>query len=549
MDSSRLRDTVIGIRERCRVSVPSGVFGRYPFWSTMPATCLLRRYSSAFSSMRVRMALWCVVSKRLRILFREDFFPTAGYRHRETGAQAGVGVEGIFSSFSVSGTYGWHLYFHGAYACLNALSRTFCFPLRCVQAFTRSVAEWPSSRLRGFASGRPERWRESIPADIIGRCRLRGRMPDTWSFTVRLQLSVRVPVRSAFRCVVSKRLRILFRDGFFPSAGYLPRDTGVLTGVGSWGQCWSSSPMGSDACYLELQPPTGYLRIFSRSYAFLLRCVQAFTGSVSGRFSSRLRGFATGKRERPRTSVPIVTHGLHRLRGRLPGMRSFTVRMWFSARIAVRVVFRCVVSKRLRVLFREGFFPSAGLCLRDTGALTNVGSEGNVWSSMREGTYGFRLIFNSAFTASNGTNRSYCFPLRCVQAFADSVSGELLPVCGVPVPDIGSTGERRFRRVFLVVATFGLEFALTVLQLVPCVPQWVVPYAWFFAALCPSTCRLLFRIGLLPGCGVPSPGYGGAGECRLRRDRLDCFAFGGFWPVPRFPRFLRMLSNEWPPCE
>ena len=81
----------------------------------------------------------------------------------------------------------------------------------------------------------------------------------------------------------------------------------------------------------------------------------------------------------------------------------------------------------------SGNFPSAGCRHNMTGVLTNVGSEGDVWSSMRESTLGLRLIFSGAFATSYGTNRAFGYPLRCVQAFM-TCSGMALSVCGASIP-------------------------------------------------------------------------------------------------------------------
>ena len=178
----------------------------------------------------VRAAFCCVVSKRLRFCFGMAFFPSAGYRSTATGALSSTGYVGCYWSLWPSGTYTLYLYFGGTEVYLLSYARANGFVLRCVQAFADSVSRGSSSRLRGFASGRRERCRVSVPTGIIGRCRLRGRMPGMWGFSVRLRLSVLVPVRSAFRCVVSKRLRILFRNGLLPVCR-VPEQYGGNAGV------------------------------------------------------------------------------------------------------------------------------------------------------------------------------------------------------------------------------------------------------------------------------------------------------------------------------
>ncbi len=85
------------------------------------------------------------------------FFPSAGYRARESGVLFAFGSEGycwssVPSGFSGIGLgcIGTGVYFYMGY-------RTYCFPLRCVQELTRNLFRAISSRLRGTGSGCRER--------------------------------------------------------------------------------------------------------------------------------------------------------------------------------------------------------------------------------------------------------------------------------------------------------------------------------------------------------------------------------------------------------
>ena len=67
----------------------------------------------------------------------EAFYPAAGYRHRETGALAVVGAEGVVwssSSYAAGNHLAGHLWFHSGYvAPLNGSYRAYAFSVRCVQ--------------------------------------------------------------------------------------------------------------------------------------------------------------------------------------------------------------------------------------------------------------------------------------------------------------------------------------------------------------------------------------------------------------------------------
>ena len=64
--------------------------------------------------------------------------------------------------------------------------------------------------------------------------------------------------------------------------------------------------------------------------------------------------------------------------------------------------------------------PAAGLRFREDGALRNVGTEGNSWSSSTFGgtnphTAGNLNFIESRVNPLNNTNRANAFPVRCVQ--------------------------------------------------------------------------------------------------------------------------------------
>jgi len=59
--------------------------------------------------------------------------------------------------------------------------------------------------------------------------------------------------------------------------------------------------------------------------------------------------------------------------------------------------------------------PVAGYRNNSTGALTNVGSNGNYWSSTVSGTNARYLSFASSDAYMNASNRAYGFSVRCIK--------------------------------------------------------------------------------------------------------------------------------------
>jgi len=65
-------------------------------------------------------------------------------------------------------------------------------------------------------------------------------------------------------------------------------------------------------------------------------------------------------------------------------------------------------------------FPAAGYRNAGSGALYNVGSNGNYWTASSYLGYGFNLNFNSSNVyPANNNNRANGFAVRCVQVFTD----------------------------------------------------------------------------------------------------------------------------------
>lgn len=59
--------------------------------------------------------------------------------------------------------------------------------------------------------------------------------------------------------------------------------------------------------------------------------------------------------------------------------------------------------------------PVAGNRNRTSGALTNVGSNGNVWSSTASGSNARNVNFNASTANVNSNNRANGFSVRCLK--------------------------------------------------------------------------------------------------------------------------------------
>jgi len=77
----------------------------------------------------------------------------------------------------------------------------------------------------------------------------------------------------------------------------------------------------------------------------------------------------------------------------------------------------CHLMQYFRALKCEFVFyqPVAGNRNNSTGALTNVGSNGNYWSSTVNGTNARNLNFNSSNANMNSNNRANGFSVRCLK--------------------------------------------------------------------------------------------------------------------------------------
>ena len=235
------------------------------------------------------------------------------------------------------------------------------------------------------------------------------------------------------RCV-QEFARKLFRESFFPSVGYLNYPSGELRTVGSSGFWWSSSVLAYDGGYLSVTSSQICLQFYARANGIPVRCVQAFTGSVSGFFfpSAGCRHSVSGALEyigadgdcwlssvSGSSAFRMFYDGASLYLGALTRTRGYSL--------------RCVQALAWN-LFRDGFFPSAGYRHRDTGEVSGVGPVGGFWSiSVLEYDAGY-LSTTSVQLCLQFYARANGLMVRCVQAFTDSVSGGFLPDCGVPSP-------------------------------------------------------------------------------------------------------------------
>ncbi|MDE5708020.1 MAG: hypothetical protein K2G66_00310 [Alistipes sp.] len=68
------------------------------------------------------------------------------------------------------------------------------------------------------------------------------------------------------------------------ASGNRNRETGALNNVGTYGECWSSSPAAAgsgNACYLEFNSDRSYpMNSYYRANGFTVRCVQHLREAV-----------------------------------------------------------------------------------------------------------------------------------------------------------------------------------------------------------------------------------------------------------------------------
>ncbi len=378
---------------------------------------MLRMLSSALAT--VRSVSFCVVSKNLHgICLGDGFFPSAGFRHHSSAVPTNVGSNGYVWSLSPSGTSSSFLYFGSPNVYFTSVYRAFGFILRCVQELTWDLFGDGFFPVAGFRN------------NSTGASTTVGANGYYWSSSVSAQYSWWLEFQSsyAFMYAYSRSRGFALRcvqaftgsvsGWFFPAAGYRSREAGTPSAVGSNCNVWSSCVSGTVAGYAYFSDPVVCLQFGSRGYSLSLRCVQAFTGSVSGFFfpSAGYRTLETG------TQVSGGSWGVYcasspmGISGCYLELQPATCYLRFNHR-SFGFSLRCVQAFTGSVC-REVFFPSAGYRHIASGTPTNVGAEGFVWSPICVDASGFRLVFNRSLIASEGSYRAFGFSLRCVQEFA-----------------------------------------------------------------------------------------------------------------------------------
>ncbi len=398
------------------------------------------------------------MSKNLHgICFRPIFFPSAGYRYCATGALTDVGLNGYAWSSLPLDSGSARFRFVDSDVAFSSLQRSYGFPLRCVQAFAGSVSGRSSSRLRGTFITRWGHCRSSVRWDLSGQ----GFREEQTRFVRVLQMTallwVRCCVLTVFRCVVSKNLLgICFGWVFFPSAGFRHYSSGALTSVGAGGYLWSTFVSDCDAGYLYFSSPYAYLQFYSRGYGLSLRCVQAFANSVA-------RNFFPSAGSLPRdtgapTGIGSNGYGWSSVSEGASGYRFLFYGAFAASYDSPRsygLALRCVQAFANSVA--RNFFPPAGYRRAGGGELSSVGSWGEYWASSPIGAEGCYLELQPTAGYLRINYRAFAFSLRCVQAFADSVSGRFLPVCGASALRDGNNDERWFRWAMLVFGTVRFQ--------------------------------------------------------------------------------------------
>ncbi len=143
--AARPRASATAVPGRCMPSAPTGAAGRRPLRVPMPTTCT----STTAGSIRgaaptVRTAFSCVASRdrKKETLAKKkqpssaEQHPAPGFRSYQYGTLSGIGYAGfVWSATIPTGSgYAHHLrFFSGGFYPQNDGSRSYGFPLRCLQ--------------------------------------------------------------------------------------------------------------------------------------------------------------------------------------------------------------------------------------------------------------------------------------------------------------------------------------------------------------------------------------------------------------------------------
>jgi hypothetical protein len=57
-------------------------------------------------------------------------------------------------------------------------------------------------------------------------------------------------------------------------AGYRHHSNGLLSGVGTYGYCWSSTVSGTSSRFLDFSSSNAYMNVFYRANGFTVRCLK-----------------------------------------------------------------------------------------------------------------------------------------------------------------------------------------------------------------------------------------------------------------------------------
>ena len=279
-----------------------------------------------------------------------------------------VGSEEYCWSFVPSGSGSVRLGYSGSYVCFNATYRAFGFAVRCVQEFARHLFR------DGFL---PVCGASRQQCGSTDRRRFQWIRLGIFVFGLVFVLLVCLLVRRIYRCYEPcARLCVALCPRIYGLFGSTSRLRGIVlmrrecrqmsAPGGIFGHC--RLQVRIRASCTSIRPTCASVR---QPVLTVLRCVvsKRLQNSVLGMVSSRLRGSGAIRQECCQASVPTVMPGHRRLRIRMPGLLSFMVLIRFSGRFSVRSVLRCVVSKHLHVLLRNGLLPVCGVVPPGVGSV------------------------------------------------------------------------------------------------------------------------------------------------------------------------------------
>ena len=389
-----------------------------------------------FDATRFGFAVRCVQASATVFAFTKDtfvFFPASGNRGDGDGKLYNSGASGFgWSSASYTGDYASRLFLNSGSACMGSAYRTFGFAVRCVQAsaavfaFTENTfVFFPATGFRYVdaklynVNAEGHGW-TSTPTG--GNAWHYGGSAGNTALAVHSR-EFGFPVRcvqASAAVFVYARKDIEETFLFFPATGFRNYNSGSLGDSGKWGYCWTSTPLGGNAWYLDFYTGPARVSNGSRGYGFPVRCVQA-SAAVWAVLKKTIRQI---RFRRESGKVRLCRRGQADSVTRLG--RKFSASENCFVCVAPSYSFSLIKLPVFNGLYfykhSSGyflFFPAPGYRETGDGKLYNVGTRGDGWSSTPNGDRAVGILIVSGDVRMYDSHwRGSGFPVRCVQASA-----------------------------------------------------------------------------------------------------------------------------------